>query len=416
MEKFFKPRSVALVGASSKKGKIGYEIFKNVIKSKVKAYPVNPNRKKIFGKKCYKSLDEIKDRIDLAVIAVDADKCIEELEKCGKKGIENIVIISGGFKEIGKIEAEKKIVELGRKYKMRIIGPNCIGVFNSENGFNTFFQRNMDLPKKGNVAIMTQSGTFGIALLEKCATEGIGVTKFVSYGNKADVNEVDLLKYFKNDKKTDIIAIYAEEIGKDFFEIKNEKIVIVLKSGRSDLGQKAAFLHTGAMASNYKIFEGACKQRNIIFADDFEEFFGVLKILAMRGLPSGGKVAIVTNGAGPGVMACDFAGGARNIEIAEIVDLTGSATARDFIEAVEKRREDIIVLTFVFQDSPLAESLKELYYGLKKSGKYFIAICMGGRFVEEQKKNLLKLKIPVFEEPRIAINSIDKIVSYSLRK
>ncbi|MEM2509084.1 MAG: CoA-binding protein, partial [Candidatus Thermoplasmatota archaeon] len=268
MDKFFKPRSVALVGASSKKGKIGYEIFKNIIKSEIKAYPINPNRKKILGKRCYKSLEEINDKVDLAVIAIEADKCIQEVDKCGKKGIKNIVIISGGFKEIGKIEIEKKLVELARKYKMRIIGPNCIGVFNSENGFNTFFQRNMDMPKKGNVSIITQSGTFGIALLEKCAMEGIGVNKFVSYGNKADVNEVDLLQYFENDKKTDIVAVYAEEIGKDFFEIKNKKIVVVLKAGRSELGQKAATLHTGAMATNYKIFEGACRQKNIIFADD----------------------------------------------------------------------------------------------------------------------------------------------------
>ncbi|MBC7080961.1 MAG: CoA-binding protein [Thermoplasmatales archaeon] len=416
MEKFFKPKSVVVIGASSKKGKIGYEIFNNIIKSKVEAYPINPNRKKILGRKCYKSLEEINKKIDLAVIAVEAKKCVEEVEKCGIKGIKNIVIISGGFKEIGEAEIERKIVQLARKYKMRVIGPNCIGVFNAENGFNTFFQRNMELPKKGNVAILTQSGTFGIALLEKCAVEGIGVTKFVSYGNKADVSEVDLVKYLKKDKKTDIIAIYAEEIGRDFFEVENEKITVILKSGRSKLGQKVASLHTGAMATNHKIFEGACKQRNIIFVDDFEEFFGVLKILAMRGLPPDQKVAIITNGAGPSVMACDFAGEARHIEIAETIDLTGSATAKDFLEAIERSKEDIIILTFVFQDSPLAESLKELYSGLKKMNRYFLAICMGGKFVEEQKKKLLRLKIPVFEEPRVAIGAIDKIVGYKLRK
>ena len=415
MEKFFNPKSVAVVGASSKRGKIGYEIFKNV-SSRVKAYPVNPNRKKILGKKCYKSLDEIPDRIDLAVIAVEADKCIEEVEKCGKNGIKNIVIISGGFKETGRIEEEERIVEIARKYKMRVIGPNCIGVFNAENGFNTFFQRNMDLPKKGNVAIITQSGTFGIALLEKCASEGIGVSKFVSYGNRADINEVDLVKYFKKDKKTDIIAIYAEEIGRDFFEIKNKKITVVLKSGRGKIGQKAASLHTGAMATNYKIFEGACKQKNIIFANDFEEMFGLLKILAMKGLPSGGKVEIITNGAGPSVMACDFAEEAKNIEIYGVADLTGSANARDFLSAIERSGADIIILTLVFQDSPLAESLKELYAGLRNINKYFLAICMGGSFVEEQKRKLLKLKIPVFEEPRIAISALDKIVGYAMRK
>lgn len=410
LDGFFTPKNVALIGASSTKGKIGYEIFRNILKSNTKVYPINPKRKKILGRKCYKDIREIEDEIDLAVIAIDAKKCIDELEKCGEKGIRRIVIISGGFKEVGNKELEEKLVEIAKKYGIRIIGPNCIGVFNGKNKFNTFFQKNMELPSYGKVAILTQSGTFGIALLEKLASEGIGVSKFVSYGNKADINEIDLIKFLERDKETEIIAMYIEEVGRKFFEIRHKKPIIVLKAGRNELGQKAAALHTGAMATNYEIFKGICKQKNIIYADDFEEFFGIIKILATNGFPKGNKLAIITNGAGPSVLACDFLGDSRNIELADIIDLTGSATADDFLNAIDECNADIILLTFVFQDAPLAESLDKLYDGLAKRKRFYLALTLGGRFVERQKRKLLKLKIPVFEEPRNVINCIDKIV------
>ncbi len=417
MDQFFKPKNVAVIGASSKKGKIGYEILKNVIKSGVKAYPINPKRKKILGIQCYKSVEEIPEKIDLAVVAIDANKCIDAIKRCGIKEIKNVVIISGGFKEAGNVALEKQLVEEARKYGVRIIGPNCIGVFNGENGFNTFFQRNMQLPSYGSVAILTQSGTFGIALLEKFANEGIGVSKFVSYGNKADVNEIDLVEYLEKDKSTKIIAMYVEEIGRKFFERTFKKPVVILKTGRSKLGQKAAALHTGAMATNYEIFKGVCRQKNVIFAEDFEEFFGIIKIIAIQGLPKGNKITIITNGAGPSVLACDFMEEARNIQMDnDVVDLTGSATACDYLNAIDESKADIILLTFVFQDAPLAETLDELYDGLRKKKKFYIAIALGGKFIEKQKRKLAELRIPTFEEPRVAINSLNKIVEYTMRK
>ncbi len=417
MQAFFNPKSVAVIGASSTKGKIGYEILSNIIKSNVKVYPVNPNRKEILGKKCYASIDEIPDVVELAVIAIDAERCVEEIEKCGRKGVKAAVIISGGFKEIGKTELQEKLMEKARKYGVRIIGPNCIGVFNGSNKFNTFFQKNMDLPDKGKVAILTQSGTFGIALLEKFANENIGVSKFVSYGNKADVDEVELLHYLENDDETEIIAIYAEEIKREFFETESKKAIVILKSGRSKLGQEAASLHTGAMATNYEIFKGVCKQRNIMLAEDFEEFFAIVKILAIKGFPSGGKISIITNGAGPSVLVCDFIEEAKNIELYNhVIDLTGSAVADDFVKATEECDADVILLTFVFQDAPLAESLEELYRGLEKIDKFCMAISIGGKFVEEQKKRLLSIGIPTFEEPRIAVKALDKVVGYTMRK
>ncbi|MCD6482017.1 MAG: CoA-binding protein [Thermoplasmata archaeon] len=411
MEKFFNPRSVAVVGASSKKGKIGYEILKNVIESGVKAYPVNPKGGEILGQKCYPTVDAIEEDVDLAVIAVGAEKCVGVMERCGKKGIKHVVIISGGFRETGKEELEEKIMEIAREYGIRIVGPNCIGVFNGKNRFNTFFQKHMQLPPFGNVAIVTQSGTFGIALLETLAKEGIGVSKFVSYGNGMDVDEVDLIDYLMKDKETEMIAMYVEDIGREFFENTFTKPVVILKAGRGRLGQEAAASHTGAMASNYEIFKGACRQKNVIYAHNFQEFFGIIKIMAMEGLPSGEKMDIITNGAGPSVLACDFMEG-KNVTLSHLIDLTGSATASDYLHAINESEADIIVLMFVFQDAPLADTLEELYEGLKERKRFYVAISLGGEFVEEQWRRLSSLRIPSFEEPEIMVNALDKILEY----
>ncbi len=416
MEKFFTPNSVAVIGASSKKGKIGYEILKNILSSGVKTYPVNPKRKEVLGIKCYPTVEDIEDEVELAVIAVDAQKCVEVIERCGRKGIKYAVVISGGFKEVGREDLERAIVENAKRYGMRIIGPNCIGVYNGSNRFNTFFQRNMQLPPFGKVAVLTQSGTFGIALLEKFAQENIGVSKFVSYGNKADVDEIDLIEYFFSDDSTEIIAMYVEDIGRKFFEREFPKPVIILKAGRSKLGQRAASLHTGAMASRYEIFKGACRQKGVIAAHDFEEFFGIAKIIAMQGLPKGRKIDIITNGAGPSVLACDFIEDTELELAGDVVDLTGSATASDYIEAIDESKADVILLTFVFQDAPLAETLEELYREIAKRRRYFIALAIGGEFVEEQRRKLAELSIPCFDEPRVAIKSLNSVVEYAMRK
>ena len=411
MEKFFNPRTVAVVGASSKKGKIGYEILKNVVKSGVKVFPVNPKAEEILGLKCYPTVDSIEEEIDMAVIAVGADKCVEIMERCGRKGIKNAVIISGGFREAGR-ELEKKIMEIARKYGIRIVGPNCIGVFNGKNGFNTFFQKNMQLPMAGNVAILTQSGTFGIALLEIFAREGIGVSKFVSYGNRMDINEVDLIEYLNEDDETKMVAMYVETIDRKFFERRFKKPVIILKSGRSKLGQEAAASHTGAMATIYEIFKGACRQRNVIYAHNFQEFFGIIKILALSGLPPGGRMDIITNGAGPSVLTCDFMEGKKNVTLSRLIDLTGSATASDYIKAIDESDADIVALMFVFQDAPLADTLEELYEELKKRRRFYVSISMGSAFVEKQWHRLSGLGIPSFDEPETMVNALEKILEY----
>jgi len=194
MDEFFNPVGVAVVGASSRPGKIGYEILKNILEVREDVYPVNPAAESILGKKCYPSVADIKERVDLAVVAIPSEKILNVVENCGKKGVKGMVVISGGFRETGNEQLEKDMVNLARKYGIRIIGPNCIGIYNAKNGLNTFFQKDMELPSRGNVAVLTQSGTIGIGLLENFAGK-VGISKFVSYGNKADVNEIDMFSY-----------------------------------------------------------------------------------------------------------------------------------------------------------------------------------------------------------------------------
>ncbi|RLB58118.1 MAG: hypothetical protein DRG80_07485 [Deltaproteobacteria bacterium] len=412
MDAFFQPKSVAIIGASAKEGKIGYEILKNVLKSNANVFPINPNRKEIDGIKCYKSVLDIEENIELAIIAIPPEYVLDAMEECGKKGIKHVIVISGGFREVGNDAIERKMADIAREYGIRIIGPNCIGVFNAKNGFNTFFQRHMMLPHHGNVAILTQSGTFGIGLLEKLAQEKIGVSKFVSYGNKSDVNEVDLIEYLENDKETKIIAIYAEDFSQKFFERKYKKPIIVLKGGRSETGKKAASLHTGAMATSYEIFQGVCKQLGIIVVDNFAELFSIIKIMSMQKLPKNGKIAIITNGAGPAVIAADLIDEKDNLELVELIDLTGSATADDYLKALENLDDDIgiVALIFVFHDAPLVATLQKFYDGFRGKNALYVAIAIGGDFVMEQKEKLSKLSIPLFDEPSILINALDKVV------
>lgn len=424
MKSFFDPEGVVVVGASSRLGKIGYEIVRNVSKAK-KVYPVNPHAKEILGIPCYKSISAIDEDVDLAIYALSPEYILETIEECGRKGIKGMVVVSGGFKEVGKEDLERKMVEKAREYGIRIIGPNCIGVFNAKNRFNTFFQTNIELPSLGNVAILTQSGTFGIGLLEELARLSIGVSKFVSYGNKADVDEIDMLNYLKDDGETKFIAMYIEgmEKGRKFFEWvkKVRKPVIILKAGKTALGAKAASLHTGALATNYEIFRGACYQYGAILADDFEEFIAIISLLTMQPLPKGGKIGMVTNGAGPCVMAADYIHASPYLHLpSNPVDLTGSATSEDFAGTLKEFGEnaeiDIILSFFVFQDAPLASSIHTLYDTMKemrKYGKIVIGIAIGGKFTQQQKIKMARYGIPIFKEPRVVIGALEKIVRYA---
>ncbi len=293
MESFFTPESVALVGASSTPGKIGNSVLNALGKQdyKGKVYPINPNQESILGIKCYPSLDAINEKVDLVVVCIDLAECGPIMEICAKKGIHNVVIVSGGGKELGGDRAamEAKVKDLSQKHKIRVIGPNCIGMFNAANRLDCAFQgqERMVRSKLGNVAFFSQSGTMGISMLE--SADVFGLSKMISFGNRSDVDEADMIWYAANDPQTKVIGLYVEGFGdgRKFINTakrvmkEKKKPIVIWKSGRTAAGAKQAASHTGSLGGSNAIIMGAFKQAGIISVDSYQELVGVLKGTSM---------------------------------------------------------------------------------------------------------------------------------------
>ncbi|AEA48012.1 acetate--CoA ligase family protein [Archaeoglobus veneficus] len=355
----FEPRSVAVVGATPKEGKVGNAILKNLKKFRGKVYAVNPSYSEILGFPCYPSLLDAPD-VDLAVIAIPAASVLEVVEQCGKKGVKNVVVISAGFEEAGREGAklEARLVEICRKYGIKLVGPNCLGIINCHNGLNATFSSST--PKPGNIAFLSQSGAFVLAVIEYFNAVGLGFSKIVSLGNKAVLDESDFMEMLADDRHTDVIMLYLEGIenGRKFMEVARKlskvKPVIALKSGKTDAGARAASSHTGSIAGSYEACAAAFRQSGVINASSSEELFDFARLLA-KYQDVDGDVAIVTNSGGPGVMAADAVEEA-NLRLASFsketidslkstlppeanfynpVDVLGDADAERFIRALE---------------------------------------------------------------------------------
>jgi 3-hydroxypropionyl-CoA synthetase (ADP-forming) len=281
LENFFRANSVALIGASSTPGKIGNAVLDSLIKYEYQGavYPINPGRDEIMGAKTYPSLEDLPEQVDLVVVTIDLRLVPDVIKVCAAKGIHNLVVISGGGKELGgeRSELEAEIRRLARAHDVRVVGPNCIGVFDGQTRLDTFFQvqERMVRPKTGPVAVLTQSGTIGAAFLEDMVATG--VSKFVSYGNRTDVDEADLLAYLADDPETNLVAMYVEGIedGRKFLntakEVTKEKPVVVFKVGRTERAARASMSHTGFFGGSYSVAQGAFKQAGIIAVDSYEE-------------------------------------------------------------------------------------------------------------------------------------------------
>src|SRR5919205_1036695 len=337
MDLFFNAKSIALIGASPEQGKVGNSVLESLVKHeyKGKVFPVNAKGySEIMGIKAYKGLDDIKEQIDVVIVTVDLKFVPDLLRACGRKGIHNMVVISGGGKELGGERAaiEQQIKELSIRLKIRIIGPNCIGVFNGENRLDCAFQghERMLRPKKGDVAFLSQSGTVGIAFME--TSDAFGMSKMISYGNRSDVDEADMIWYLSEDPQTKVIGLYVEGFGdgRKFMNaakkviIERKKPVVVFKNGRSSRGAKQAASHTGSLGGSYMVVKGALDQSGIISVDSYEELTGSLKALTWQPIPNGNRVAMITNGAGPIIAAIDHFE-RLNLQIAEISEQTKEA-------------------------------------------------------------------------------------------
>jgi 3-hydroxypropionyl-CoA synthetase (ADP-forming) len=435
MEKFFYPRSVAVVGASATPGKVGYSVLDSIAKHEFKGevYPINPTRSEIMGLKAYKSLEDIGKPVDLVVVVVDVLQTPAIMEQASRLDIHNILIISGGGKELGgeRAEAERKIKELAEKYDMRVIGPNCIGMFNAENRLDAAFQGHLRMlrPPLGSVSFLTQSGTIGISFME--SAESFGMSKMISYGNRADVDEADMIWYLAHDPNTKVIGLYVEGFGDGRKFVNTAKRVIreigkpivIWKSGRTQRGAKQAVSHTGSMGGSYAVVRGALKQAGVILVDSYQELVGTLKALAWQPYARGNRVALVSNGIGPVISAVDHFE-RLGLEVAQIsestlkafkdhypptfvignpMDVTGSATSADYRFAIERFMEDpnvdIIMPWFVFQDDPLDEGIVDVLAELNKDKrKPILAGAIGGPYTARMVKSIEGKGIPFYNE------------------
>ena len=451
MDLFFNAKSIALIGASPEVGKIGNSVLESLVKHeyKGKVYPVNAKGyPEIMGIKAYKNLEDISEPIELVIVTVDLRFVPDLLRACGSKGIHNMVIISGGGKELGGERAviEQQIKDLSSSLGIRIIGPNCIGVFNGDNRLDCAFQghQRMLRPKKGDVAFLSQSGTVGIAFME--TSDSFGMSKMVSYGNRSDVDEADMIWYLSEDPETKVLGLYVEGLGdgrkfvnaaKDVINDR-KKPIVVFKNGRSSRGAKQAASHTGSLGGTYKVVKGAFDQAGIISVDSYEELTGSLKALTWQPVPSGNRVAMVTNGAGPIIAAIDQFE-RLGLQLAEITeetkqklkdhypptyvignpcDVTGSANASDYSFAIQAFLDDpnvdIVMPWFVFQDDPLEETIVDVLGGFQKLMKKPILVgAMGGPFTKKISRELEDRNVPVYDSVTTWISAASTLAKWS---
>ena len=336
LDLIFSPKSLAVVGATGVAGTVPYDIFANIVRDKFRGlvFPVSPGRQCLDGFKPFKYVKDIPDPVDLAVVVFPSSVCHMALEQCGEIGVKAAIIISAGFREVGGqgIEREQQMKEIADKYGISFIGPNCLGVINTDPGvhLNASFARKM--PREGSIAFLSQSGALCTAVLDYAQAKRIGFSKFVSFGNKADISEVDLLYYLKDDPKTKVILMYLEEVrnGVALMEAARDiigqthKPILVLKSGRTSHGAAAAASHTGSLAGSDEICGEAMRQAGIIRCRSIEDMFNTAIALAYQPLPRGDRVAIITNAGGPGVLATDAAID-EGLHLAEFSDKTTEA-------------------------------------------------------------------------------------------
>ncbi|HZE79100.1 MAG TPA: acetate--CoA ligase family protein [Nitrososphaeraceae archaeon] len=447
---FFNAKSVALIGASPESGKIGNSVLESLVKHeyKGKVFPVNAKGyAEIMGTRAYKSLDDINEQIDIVVVTVDLKFVPDLLKSCGRKGIHNMVIISGGGKELGgeRADIEQQIKDLSNELKVRIIGPNCIGMFNGENRLDCAFQGHSRMlrPKDGNVAFLSQSGTIGIAFMETSDT--FGMSKMISYGNRSDVDEADMIWYLSEDPHTRVIGLYVEGLGdgRKFVDTaskvikERKKPIVVFKNGRSARGAKQAASHTGSLGGTYSVIKGIFDQKGIISVDSYEELTGSLKALTWQPPTMGNRIAMVTNGAGPIIAAIDHFE-RLGLQVAEIsektknalkehypptyivgnpCDITGSASANDYNFAIQTFMDDpgvdIIMPWFVFQDDPLEETIVDILSNFQKQKKKPILVgAMGGPFTKKMSKRIEDENVPVYHSVLTWITAAGSLVKW----
>ena len=433
LDYFFRPRGIAVIGASNDPLKLGYEVFKNLKKYRDgKVYPVNVKDEVVQGVKAYRNVKDIPDEVELAIIVVPKRFVKQTVIDCGEKGVKGAVIITAGFGETGEEgkREEHELVEIARRYGMRLIGPNCVGVMNTREDMNATFV--MDA-KKGNIAFISQSGALGAGIIYKTVKEGIGFSKFVSVGNMADLDFAELMEYLVDTEEDKAIALYIEGVkdGRKFIEVAKrvtkKKPVIALKAGRSESGARAASSHTGSLAGSWKIYEAAFKQGGVLIAETIDDMLSMARAFTQP-LPRGKRVAIMTNAGGPGVLTADEID-KRGLKLANLeektieelrsflppmaavknpVDMIASARGEDYYRTaktlLQDRNVDMLIAICVvptFAGMTPTEHAEGVIKAIKEvnNGKPVLGLFMAGYVSEKAKELLEKNGIPSYERP-----------------
>ena len=446
LNKMFKPESVAVIGASNTPGKVGYIIVDNLINDGFEGeiYPVNPKGGEILGKQAYANIKDVPGKVDLAIITIPSVFVNTAVEECGEVGVENMVVITAGFKEVGeegaKLEAE--LTALGEKYGINIIGPNSLGITDSHTPLNGSFSQMM--PPTGNMAFISQSGAMMVAIIDWSVTSGIGFSKVISLGNKAGVSEIELLQYLAEDDETKVIICYLESISddEDFVRTMREtalkKPIIVLKSGSSSAGAEAASSHTGALAGSDLAFDTAFRQSGIMRVETMAELFDLGLAFSKAPLPKGDNVAIITNAGGGGVLTVDAMekvglnlvkfdeettarlkecvteeGSAKNP-----IDVLGDAPVSRYKESLEIVLSQDEVDSLIIMVCPTASAdpdgiANAILEERKEFDKPIIVVNMGGPSFEAANEALRDNGVPAYVFPETAVTALEAMTRYA---
>ncbi|MFQ5941384.1 MAG: acetate--CoA ligase family protein, partial [Nitrososphaerales archaeon] len=445
---FLAPKSIAVVGASEKAGTVGKAITSNILKGyRGEVYPITPSHESVFGKKAYNSVMEVPSSIDLAVVVTPGKIVPTVMEECGKKGIKGAIIITAGFKEIGGQGEvlQNQVAEISKKYGIRIIGPNCLGVMNlsPQTMMNSTFLK--ITPKTGNIALISQSGAICAALVEDAIAQEIGFSAVISIGNKVDMNETDLLAMLENDEQTKVIVMYLEDIsdGRRFIdacrritkESKYRKPILVLKAGRTPEGARAAMSHTGALMGADEVYDAIFKQSGVIRVDGMQELFDYATAFAKQPLP-GDEIVIVTNAGGPGIISTDSLSkyGLKMADIESIrpkinqmipsygsslnpVDIVGDADYARFENVLSEVLNHPKCGAVVVMCTPSAtldyDGLARVTVKMSKNkGKTILASLMGLAEGTENKRILSEGGVPHYVYAELAIRTLKSMYDY----
>ncbi len=447
LKEFFYAKSIVIVGVSLDEKKIGHVIFRNLLDGgyKGKIYLVNKNGGFILKHEVFKKVSFIKERIELAVIAVPADQVISVVKDCATKRIRNVIIISVVFKEIGNTTLEKRLQKVLKQHKIACIGVNGLGVLNVHNNLDTLFlpRYRMKRPRPGNISFISQSGAVGSAMLDLIGHEGYGVAKFISYGNATNRDESDVLEFLGKDRDTKVICMYIEGVqnGKKFLSIaKNvarKKPVIVLKGGTTSAGHAATISHTGSLAGSAEVYHGAFKQAGVLEVSSLREMFNIAKVLEKNFKIKGKNVQIITDGGGFGILAADAAERAGlqlpslssdaikslqkvlppTASIKNPLDVIGDADTARYRSVLEvcmnEKQIDMILAVMLYQVPRLGTDAVDMLIDFQKQNKKpIVVVSPGGEFTQSLKRSLESSGVPVFDFPEEAVIALKRLVEF----